>query len=78
MTTTRGARRRWLIVVVALFLLAVAVIGGFGTYMASEAGRLPWQEDPTRIPITPFADLPGVSTPAPEANATPSAMLLLP
>jgi predicted metal-binding protein len=77
MANTQGTRRRWLVVVIALFLLAAVVIGGFGTYMASEAGRLPWQEDPTRIPITPFAYLPGVDT-TPEAPATPSAMLWLP
>jgi hypothetical protein len=32
-------------------------------YLASVAGELPWQEDPTRIPITPFADIPGFTLP---------------
>lgn len=43
--------------------LAIAV---YGVLLASEAGRLPWQADPTRIPVTPFSDFPGfdaVTTP---------------
>jgi hypothetical protein len=59
---------RWLGIVLVLFVLAVIAIGAFGTYIASEAGMLPWQEDPTRIPITPFADLPGVSTSVPAST----------
>ena len=59
---------RWLTVVLVVFVLAVIAIGAFGTYMASEAGMLPWQEDPTRIPITPFAGLPGISTPLPQGT----------
>jgi hypothetical protein len=61
-----GKLSRWLAIVLVVFVLAVIAIGAFGTYMASEAGMLPWQEDPTRIPITPFADLPGISTLVPE------------
>jgi predicted metal-binding protein len=37
----------------------VIFVGGFGYYLADSAGKLPWQEDPTRIAITPFADIPG-------------------
>jgi hypothetical protein len=45
-------------------LLAIAVVlivVGYATYLANMAGRLPWQEEPTRIPVTPFADLGGAS-----------------
>ena len=59
------------VVVLAFFL----VTGGFGLWVASEAGRLPWQTDPTRISggITPFANT-GVSVPTavPTATATPT------
>jgi hypothetical protein len=27
--------------------------------LANDAGMLPWQEEPTLIPVTPFADFPG-------------------
>ena len=56
----RTPRRRWLTAVLVLFVLAVIVVGAFATYMAGQAGYLPWQEQPTRIPITPFANLPTV------------------
>lgn len=67
-----GRRRNRLIAVAVLVPLLLAV--GFGLYLASLAGELPWQVDPTRIAITPFADIPGfgASTPAP-ADATPIA-----
>ena len=45
-----------LILAIGVFLL---VVGGFGYYLADTAGKLPWQEDPTRIAITPFAGIPG-------------------
>ncbi len=55
----------------AIALVLTVVIGGYGMFLASEAGRLPWQVDPTRIPVTPFADSPGfgnASTPATPAD----------
>ena len=55
---------------IGLALLFVLVAAGYGTYLAGEAGRLPWQEDPTRIPITPFADIPGFSAPTPAPTPT--------
>lgn len=58
-------RHGLLTVLVGLAFLFVLVAAGYGTYVAGEAGRLPWQEDPTRIPITPFADIPGFSSPTP-------------
>ena len=62
----RGWPRALLLVAVALAL----VVGGYGMYLASLAGELPWQAEPTRIAVTPFADIPGfnapsVATPAP-------------
>lgn len=60
-------RRPWVrVVAIAMTLTLIAVVS-FGLYLASLAGDLPWQEDPTRIPITPFADIPGFSLP----GATP-------
>ena len=58
-------RRRNRIIAVAV-LVPVLVFAGFGLYLASLAGELPWQADPTRIvtSITPFADIPGFSAPA--------------
>jgi hypothetical protein len=52
---------------------AVVVIG-FGIYIASLAGELPWQSDPTRVPITPFAGIPGFTppTPVPSPGSSPT------
>jgi hypothetical protein len=47
----------------AFGLIVAAVMLAMGMYLASVAGELPWQEDPTRIPITPFADIPGFTLP---------------
>jgi predicted metal-binding protein len=51
-------------------MLLLVVVGGYALYLGSAAGVLPWQEEPTRIAITPFADIPGfggtaTATPAP-------------
>jgi hypothetical protein len=53
--------RRRPILTLAILVVGIFVIfvGGFGYYLADSAGKLPWQEDPTRIAITPFADIPG-------------------
>jgi hypothetical protein len=61
-------RHPWLGVLIAVAVVVGLLVGGYGMYLASEAGRLPWQEDPTRIPITPFADIPGFSAPTPRAT----------
>ena len=59
----------------AILVVLVLVVGGYGMYLAVSAGRLPWQEDPTRIPITPFADIPGFGGPTetPTRGGTPVA-----
>lgn len=56
-------RRRRILVAVAAVLIPLLILGLIGLFMAGSAGVLPWQPEPTRIPITPFADLPGVSGP---------------
>ena len=58
----------------ALLLAAIAValvVGGYGMYLASLAGELPWQAELTRIAVTPFADIPGFNAPA-VATPTPT------
>jgi hypothetical protein len=68
MTSLRHSAWRWLIAAVIVLLFVVA---GFGVYLASGAGALPWQTDPTRIPITPFADIPGFSAPVASPTVVP-------
>jgi len=55
-------RRSFVIAVVVIILLAIVV---WAMTLAGSAGVLPWQPEPTRIPITPFANLPGAGTPVP-------------
>lgn len=58
------ARRHPLVsMLIAGVLILTLVIAGYGVFLASEAGRLPWQEEPTRIAITPFANIPGFDQP---------------
>ena len=58
-------RRNIMIAVVVLVPLLILVVAALS--LAGSAGVLPWQPEPTRIPITPFADLPNVraGTPVP-------------
>jgi hypothetical protein len=53
------ARRRTRNVVLAIVVVAVLALLAVALSIAGSAGFLPWQPEPTRIPITPFADLPG-------------------
>lgn len=62
-------RRPWLRIAVAAAVLAVVLVGGFGLYLGGLAGELPWQEEPTRIPVEPFADIPGFSAPTAVSGA---------
>ncbi len=59
-----------LLAIVSTFVLVIVVAGIYGTWLAGSAGMLPWQPEPTRIAVTPFADIPGFSEPA----ATPTAI----
>ncbi|MBX3069475.1 MAG: hypothetical protein KF883_03105 [Thermomicrobiales bacterium] len=60
------SRRR--AVVATLVLIPIGVVLFFALYLANEAGELPWQEDPTRIPVTPFANLPTAPAASPTAG----------
>jgi hypothetical protein len=52
--------RRWVLAVAALMVLILIVVGGWTFADAWEAGMLPWQPEPTRVVVTPFANLPTV------------------
>lgn len=54
--------KRILLAVVLVVVVIIAVIGIWTFYDAWSAGMLPWQPEPTRVVVTPFADLP---TPTP-------------
>jgi hypothetical protein len=61
-------RRRRAVVIAAIVLVPVLILAAWGLSLAGSAGFLPWQPDPTRIPITPFANLPSgamTGTPSP-------------
>jgi len=77
--SNRQPRRRRTGLLVAAVGIPLLLIALFAFSLLNTAGRLPWQEDPTRIPITPFADIPGNGltgdpSPTPEAG-TPAALL---
>lgn len=50
--------KRILLAAGLVLILTIAVIGGWTFYDAWDAGLLPWQPEPTRVAVTPFADLP--------------------
>jgi hypothetical protein len=52
------SRRRFLVTGLALILVVVIVVGSWTFVDAWEAGMLPWQPEPTRVVVTPFANLP--------------------
>ena len=60
-------RRRRAAVIAVIVLVPLLILATWGLSLAGSAGFLPWQPEPTRIAITPFADLPGVGagTPVP-------------
>jgi hypothetical protein len=60
-------RRRRTLVIAVIVLVSLLIVAAWGLSLAGSAGVLPWQPEPTRIPITPFADLPGAGagTPVP-------------
>lgn len=52
--------------VVIGILVVMAILAIIGVWFGGQQGMLPWQPEPTRIPVTPFADLPGnLATPTP-------------
>lgn len=80
--TTAKQHRKWIAAIGVLILIPVFIIGGFGAYGMYQTDSLPWQAQPTRIPITPvelpsFGTIGGTNsgTPAPTtvADSTPAA-----
>ena len=56
------SNRKWIIAAVAIvILIPLIVIGGFGVYGLSQTDSLPWQTEPTLIPITPV-EMPSFGT----------------
>ncbi len=68
---TPRRRGRGTIVLALLALVVVLLVGGYALYLANMAGRLPWQEEPTRIPVTPFANLGGTDDDAAPTEPAP-------
>jgi hypothetical protein len=62
-------------IISVIVIIPLIAIFGFGIYLASLAGDLPWQADPTRISdsFAPFAGIEGFTTPTriPTRAATP-------
>ena len=58
-------RRRRTLVIAVIVLVPLLILAAWGLSLAGSAGVLPWQPEPTRIPITPFADLPGAGADTP-------------
>lgn len=54
-------RKRRNIIIAAVVLVPLLILIAVGLSVGGSAGMLPWQPEPTRIPITPFADLPSGS-----------------
>jgi hypothetical protein len=59
-----NSKRRMVAMALVALLLIVAVAGSYGVYLAGDAGMLPWQTEPTRIAVTPFAGIEGFAAPA--------------
>lgn len=65
-------RRRIVLIAATVIVVIVVLVASWSVWTAGEAGLLPWQEEPTRIAITPFADLPSdAASGTPDANGTP-------
>jgi hypothetical protein len=54
----------------AVALIVLIAVVSFAVYLAAATDSLPWQEDPTRIPVTPFNGIPGFTPPTPLPTAT--------
>lgn len=52
--------KRTFIILATLALLVIVVLGAWTFYDAYQLGVLPWQAEPTRAAVTPFANLPTV------------------
>jgi hypothetical protein len=65
--TVEDERRKRNVIIAVAVLVPVLIVLAAALTLAGSAGFLPWQPEPTRIPITPFADLPqsSLGTPTP-------------
>lgn len=59
----RVGHRGWVRLALTVGVVGVLIVGVFGIYLLNMAGDLPGQIEPTRIPTTPFADIPGFTPP---------------
>lgn len=50
--------RRMLFALAVVLIVLAIIVGGWTFYDAWQLGVLPWQPEPTRTVVTPFADLP--------------------
>ncbi|HET9659320.1 MAG TPA: hypothetical protein VFP05_03255 [Thermomicrobiales bacterium] len=71
MTTTTKKSPKWIIVFGILMLIPVLFFGGFGAYGLYQTDKLPWQTQPTRIPITPV-EMPSFGTIGDTSAGTPA------
>ena len=76
--TTLTNNRKWIAILGILILIPLIIFGGFGLYGLSQADKLPWQTQPTRIPISPvelpsFGTIGGTPVPTTVVDATPAA-----
>lgn len=55
------SNRRWIVVFGIVALIPMLFFGGFGAYGLYQTDKLPWQTQPTRIPITPV-EMPSFGT----------------
>lgn len=69
MRQRRPKRTRIVVLRIAIPAVMIAV---FGIYLASIAGELLAREAPTRVPVTPFAGIPGFTVPTPASSPDPS------
>ena len=69
MEEQQGTKSRKRAIIATLVLIPIAIVLFFSLYLADTAGELPWQTDPTRIPVTPFANLPTVPAGTPVSGS---------
>jgi hypothetical protein len=78
MTTEKKKSPKWIIVFGIVILIPVLFFGGFGAYGLYQTDKLPWQTQPTRIPLTPvempsFGTIGGTPAPTTVRESTPAA-----
>ena len=73
-------RSRKVRILAVIVLVPVLAAFGFGIYLASLSGDLPWQTDPTRISesLEPFAGIEGFTTPTRIATSATTSELTTP